>query len=377
MATASETPTTDAGPVKRRWFDRFAGAGSSIIVHALIIAGLVFLTYDIPVAPKTQTFEAALPEEEVVITDLPDNIEVTDVAGTVGTSTSVDLASSAAGMMESASSAAASSSADIAPITRLDMEAPSRPLASAPADIGLTEVVPGLMGQTVDAGGVEGSVDRITREIIRQLSQGPVLVVWIMDSTQSLKENREKVIERFDRVNSQLTELGKMKEDLLLNAVVSFGQGVDFVTDKPVAEPAALQSAVRSITEDGSGEEKIFSAIREAAQKYRRYQTQGKRTVMMIVVTDEIGDDLAAIDDCVQVVRRNKIPVYILGPPPPLAERLSMFSGRTNRRARSSPSPSTPAPNRSFPSTYLCRSGVGPSWTIASPPASVHTASVF
>jgi hypothetical protein len=320
LATASDTQTTVGQPAKGRWIDRFAGAGSSIFLHLLLIAGLVFLTYEIPVAPKAQTFEAALPEEEVVITELPDNIEVTDVAGTVGTSTSVDLASGAAGMMESASSPAPSS-ADLAPVTRLDMEAPSRPLASAPADIGLTEVVPGLMGQTVDAGGVEGSVDRITREIIRQLSQGPVLVVWIMDSTESLKENREKVIERFDRVNSQLTELGKMKEDLLLNAVVSFGQGVDFITDKPVADSAELQSAVRSISEDGSGEEKIFSAIREAAQKYRRYQTQGKRTVMMIVVTDEIGDDMAAIDDCVQVVRRNKIPVYVLGPPAPFGRK--------------------------------------------------------
>lgn len=304
-----------------RWFDRLAGAGSSIILHLLIIGGLVFLTYDIPVPPKVAQLEAALPEEDVVISELPDNIEVTDLAGTVGTSPSVDLAASAAGAMQAASAASSPASADIAPVTRLDMEAPNRPLASAPSDIGLTEVVPGLMGQTVDAGGLEGSVDRITREIVRQLNQGPVLVVWVMDSTESLKETREKVVERFDRVNSQLTELGKMREDLLVSAVVSFGQGVEFITDKPVADPAELQSAVRSIGEDGSGEERIFSAIREAAQKYRRFQTQQKRAVMMIVVTDEIGDDLTAIDDCAQLVRRNKIPVYVLGPTAPFGQK--------------------------------------------------------
>ncbi|MBY0588985.1 VWA domain-containing protein [bacterium] len=322
MSAIQEPAKTDprTSPL-RRWVDRLTGVGSSLVLHLLLIGGLVFLTYEIPVPPKVIPLEAALPEEDVVMTDLPDNIEVTDLAGTVGTSPTVDLASSATGAMQAASAASPSPATDVAPLTRLDMEAPSRPLASAPSEIGLTEVVPGLMGQTVDAGGLEGSVDRITREIIRQLNQGPVLVVWVMDSTESLKETREKVVERFDRVNSQLAELGKMREDLLLSSVVSFGQGVEFVTDKPVSDPAELQSAVRSIGEDGSGEERIFSAIREAAQKYRRFQTQQKRSVMMIVVTDEIGDDLASIDDCAQIVRRNKIPVYVLGPSAPFGRK--------------------------------------------------------
>jgi hypothetical protein len=320
MSVVHPGPNPETEPVRLRLVDRLAGVGSSILLYALLVGGLVFLTYDIPVPPKTQQLEADLPEEDVIIADLPDNIEVTDVAGTVGTSSTMDLASGMAGV-GSPSASSPSTASDSAPLTRLDMEAPSRPLASAPADIGLTDNVTGLMGQTVDGGGVEGSVDRISREILRQLSKGPTLVIWLLDSTESLKDDREKIIERFDRVNSQLTELGKMREDLLLSAVVSFGQGVEFVTDKPVADAAELQSAVRSIREDGTGEEKIFTAIREAAQKYRRYQTQQKRALMMIVVTDEIGDDLPAIDDCVQVVRRNRIPVYILGPPAPFGRK--------------------------------------------------------
>jgi hypothetical protein len=99
---------------------------------------------------------------------------------------------------------------------------------------------------------------------------------------------------------------------------------VQFVTDSPTADFAKLQAAVRSIKEDDSGEERVFSAIRQAAQKYRKFQTQNHRTVVMIVLTDETGDDLPAVDDCIEVVQKNKIPVYVLGPMAPFGRKLSI-----------------------------------------------------
>lgn len=207
-------------------------------------------------------------------------------------------------------------------LQRLEAFAPSRPLTHAPEDLELGQNVPGVLGTTVEAGSVAGTVDKITQEILRQLQKGPVLVVWVLDSSGSLAERRDEVFDRFDRVNRELADLGKMKEELLLNAVVGFGHETRFLTDKPLSDLDALRKAVESFEVDESGEEHVFSAIRAAAQKYRRYQTQGRRTVMMIVVTDEVGDDLEAVDDCVSLVKRNRIPVYVLGPMAPFGRKV-------------------------------------------------------
>src|SRR5690606_21937221 len=115
--------------------------------------------------------------------------------------------------------------------------------------------------------------------------KGPVLMVWVLDASGSLRERRDQVIQRFDRVNKELNDLGKMREDVLLNSVVSFGSSIDFVTEQPTSDFKELQSAVRKINLDDSGEEKVFSAIRAAAQRYRKYQTHGRRNIMMVVLT--------------------------------------------------------------------------------------------
>ncbi len=171
--------------------------------------------------------------------------------------------------------------------------------------------VEGVTGEYV--GGVEGAVDRITIEILRSLERNKTLVIWIFDSTESLRDEREAIARRFERVYRELGLLGQTDAEVLLTAIVAFGKTTRFMTDKPIADVARLREAVRQIPADETGEEHVFTAVAEAAQKYASYRTRGKRDIMMIVVTDEAGDDEGRVDDVLPLLLKLKARVYVLG----------------------------------------------------------------
>jgi hypothetical protein len=308
---------------RRDWRDQSFSVGVALFMVAAIYYALWFFRISFPSAPEIVQLEANIPEESLVTENDLVSIETTDFATTPGTSLAGGAimagASAEQGAGLSASRPAMENTQEA--VARLEMSAPIRPMAAAPASLGLTESLSGVMGTTVDSGGIEGSVDRITAELLHQLNKGALLVVWLFDATGSLKERNAEIFDRFNRIYGELDGLGKLKEDLLLNAVVSFGQGVDFLSDKPTADINVLKAAVQKVGGDETGEENIFTAVRMAASKYRRFQTHNNRNLIIILITDEIGDDLPAIDECLQVVKRSKIPVYVLGPMAPFGRK--------------------------------------------------------
>ncbi|MCE9605224.1 MAG: VWA domain-containing protein [Planctomycetia bacterium] len=173
------------------------------------------------------------------------------------------------------------------------------------------------------ATGTLGALDRITQEILLSLERGPTLVVWFFDQSGSMQIQREAVAERFDRIYK---ELGLSKavapkgptDRPLLSSVVAFGKDITFLTDKPTDDINLIRSAVASIPNDDSGVEMTFTAIGAAAQKYENFRfSQPRRRVMMVVFTDEVGEDENRLEDCVAVCKRNQMPVFVVGVPAP------------------------------------------------------------
>jgi hypothetical protein len=188
--------------------------------------------------------------------------------------------------------------------------------------------VKGIAG--VGVTGATGAVDRITQEILLSLEERKTLVVWFFDRSGSLEPERAEIIERFDRVYKELGVVEasgnpafKQHDDKpLLTSVVAFGQEVNFLTPKPTDDVAAIKSAVAGIETDASGVELTFTAVRQAAERFRVLRTQEpRRNVMFVLFTDEIGDDETEVDDVVRLCRRYEIPVYCCGVPAPFGQR--------------------------------------------------------
>jgi len=150
------------------------------------------------------------------------------------------------------------------------------------------------------------------------LELSDVLVVWLMDASESLRPRREKIIQHFSRVYDELDELAADRGDSLLTSVASFGRAMKVMTSEPTADRAEILAAVRKIKADDSGVENVFTGIKGIAATYADIAKNGRK-VMMVVVTDERGNDLSAVDEAIAMVQRNKMAVYVIGPISPFA----------------------------------------------------------
>lgn len=301
----------------------------SMLVHLIIILTLAL----VPLRPVVD-------DEAVVIVSPPDYQQ--DVDDLIDEVTYSDLPQVRVGANSSADSEMAEASAEM--FSEI-AEIPN-PIELQPTDLGQIDinrmfeqaVAPlfklenqkGKVGQGTE--GASGAVDRITFEIIRSLEERPTLVVWLFDQSGSLHRQRQEIRDRFDRIYEELgiveqsgSKVFRRNQDeiRLLTSVIGFGSGVTLFTERPTDNLDEIKSIVDNIEVDASGEEKVFTAIISAADKYKslrrdRGSSGPERNVLFIVVTDERGDDAEpllekSIDSC----RKWGIPVYVIGVPAP------------------------------------------------------------
>lgn len=186
----------------------------------------------------------------------------------------------------------------------------------------LNKSIKGMAGAAVS--GADGAVDQITQEILLSLEERPTLVVWFFDRSGSLTSQRAAIRERFHRIYEELGAAGVNADAMgrrLLAGVVSFGRDVQFPVERPTDLVSSLQEAVDGIEQDDSGEEMVFTALRMAEQRFRRYATTPRRNVLFVVFSDEAGSDQEQLDATVELLRRRAIPVYVVGVPAPFGRR--------------------------------------------------------
>lgn len=176
-------------------------------------------------------------------------------------------------------------------------------------------------GATEHTGGVEGAVDRLAWEIANQLREKKTLVVWLFDVSPSLKERREVVAGRVENIYKQLTQLTTDSEKALKTAVASFSERTTVITDEPVDTAEDVVKAVRGIKSEESGRENVFSAVQMVINKFLPYRTKQKRSVMVIIVTDEAGSDSDRLEQTIQLARRYGIKCYCVGDAAPFGRR--------------------------------------------------------
>jgi hypothetical protein len=181
-------------------------------------------------------------------------------------------------------------------------------------------VVKGDVG--VGETGAGGAVDRLTLEIIASLEQRPTVVCWLFDQSVSLAGQRKEIASRLSRVFEELDSSSAVHSNELLNLVYGYGQQVTPVIDKPTQDVDKVVAAIRSIPIDESGVEKTFTAVAMAAQKAAQERlSPSKRNVMIIVFTDEAGDDQQHADQVATYCSRQQMRVFVVGVPAPFGRK--------------------------------------------------------
>ncbi|HEU5118246.1 MAG TPA: vWA domain-containing protein, partial [Isosphaeraceae bacterium] len=166
---------------------------------------------------------------------------------------------------------------------------------------------------------VEGAVDRISIEIMRQLEKGRTLVVWAFDASGSLQAERERLAKYIDGVYAHIDDLDRSEltaNEGMLTSVVSFGNDRKVLIDPPTTDRKTVVSAIGKVGLDKTGKETTFRTVAEIARKYARFTKNDEPyRVLCIVVTDEVGDDEENLETAIAASVAARMPVYVLGSP--------------------------------------------------------------
>ena len=150
------------------------------------------------------------------------------------------------------------------------------------------------------------------------LSAGRTLIVWAFDASGSLLAERQRLSKHIETVYTHINQLDESHlsaDSGLLTMVVSFGQERHALLPKPTAERSEIIDAIQNVALDTSGVETTFTTVAEIINRWGHFKdAQGQPYhTMVIVVTDEVGDDQAHLEDAVALTLKAKVPVYVLG----------------------------------------------------------------
>lgn len=188
---------------------------------------------------------------------------------------------------------------------------------SSPSEAEMLENID-LTGTTETVGGTDGAVDRITLEIAASLRSRKTMPIWLLDESISLESRRERIVERFENVYRQLGLMDDINtRDALKTGIIGYGKDVHVLVEEPSSDIAELSKAVRSIKSDTTGVENVFAALNQALKVYGPVRKKMRANMMIIIVTDERGDDFGqnyvVLEDVVKRLSREGVRIFCIG----------------------------------------------------------------
>jgi len=179
-------------------------------------------------------------------------------------------------------------------------------------------VVKGTNGEALIQ--IESALDRVTWEIAKNLEERRVLLVWLLDASGSLTEQRLAVAKRLRRIYGELDALQNTdqipRHELpLLSGVVAFGAKTQFLTPNPTEDFQTVLDAIQNAPTDESGVENVFTSVKQVMTNWSRFRVQQQRRIMIVTVTDEAGDDFGdALEPSIALCQRYGAKAYVIGP---------------------------------------------------------------
>jgi hypothetical protein len=156
----------------------------------------------------------------------------------------------------------------------------------------------------------------MTYEVINSLKERETLVVWLFDESGSLASRRSEIADRFENIYGQLDSLKAERNSPLKTAIVGFGKDIHFYTPEPIADIGKAVNLVRGIKDDDSGKEMAFTAVGQVVNKWKkkfRFTARNKHNCMIVLVTDERGDDFEHLETVAAMCSKTGFRVYCIG----------------------------------------------------------------
>ncbi|MEJ7638472.1 MAG: vWA domain-containing protein [Singulisphaera sp.] len=303
----------------------------SLLVHVVILSLLGAATFSREVHTAVASINSALvstkgaPDELIKIdappSDAPRDRALGDLEGTAGPASGVGggigtgppSATPRVGVASAIGEKTSLPSVQVVPHVSGLSDLP----AAASIDLGGGGMLSGDVAYETNDVGV--ALDQLAREILRHLAQHKLTVVWLFDESGSMKDDQRAIKQKFDRVASELkinleTGSGKNKRssDALNHAVVGFGKGLHYELEKPTFDIDEIGRAIDHLRIDDTGIENTMGAIQEVIGHYASLIRKDRR-LLLVLVTDESGDDGGKIEETRQAAVSRGVPIYVIG----------------------------------------------------------------
>jgi hypothetical protein len=164
------------------------------------------------------------------------------------------------------------------------------------------------------------AIEQIGKGVRQSLELGPTLVVWMFDRSDSASRLVASTLSSARALHAADDLAAAAKEKKLIAAVVGFGEKTDLLLDPPTGDADQLKAAFDAVKTEPGSRENTYAALKLVLEKYLPLRTKERHEVMVVLVTDEPGDDLPVLDSAVALAEKNAIPVYALGPSVPLGK---------------------------------------------------------
>lgn len=163
------------------------------------------------------------------------------------------------------------------------------------------------------------ALDRLTVEIVSNAEHNNVHVIWLLDASISLSNQRKDIASRFNKILSELENL-RNPSNIIVHSIFAFGKDCTKLCD-PTEDLDTLLNSIHSVGLDLSGIENTFQSVHELVKKYGKKDPK----LMVIVFTDETGDDIDWLNAASLVCRQKATPVYVVGVPAPFGKSKAQF----------------------------------------------------
>lgn len=201
--------------------------------------------------------------------------------------------------------------ASVTSLARSERQALVQPLEQAARDF----PKPSASGENAgrprlsEATNVKEAMGGVLGEIDGRLKEQDLLVVWLFDASLSLSGDRPQIAERMGRFFADHEDRSDQKKPVLLNAAVAFGSAV-VELEHATRYGRRIVDAMYRVPNDTSGVENVCGAVKWAVERYHRR----KGHLMLVIWTDESGDDVHTLEATIQTCIRYKASVSVVGP---------------------------------------------------------------
>ncbi len=130
-----------------------------------------------------------------------------------------------------------------------------------------------------------------------EVEAGRCLFVWLFDESRSMKDDQQLIRRRVDDLYADLAVGGPAGARRVLTGVASFGRDLHVLLAQPTADVARIREAIDRVPVDLSGDENVLRAINGALSEFGPYARRYARSLVIVLVTDEAGDDDATPKD--------------------------------------------------------------------------------